>query len=245
MRRAEIAARAPLTADPAARLPPPALQVVGVGGGGSNAVNRMKQANLQGVEFWVANTDAQVRRAWGSAGSGVGAAAPPARRRGTARQSFRPVRLGEKLFLSPTAPRSACARAQALAASPVDANNKIQIGGQLTRGLGAGGNPDIGLVRHGRLSLRVRRHATDGLKSCCSAAAAGSGGAGPAVRRQGQHPAYSAPTSRSALASLFEFPLAESRQREPRRPGGGAGGRRHGVRDGEAWGEGCNRQNGM
>ncbi|GBF98230.1 plastid division 2 [Raphidocelis subcapitata] len=68
------------------------IKVVGVGGGGSNAVNRMKQANLQGVEFWVANTDAQ-----------------------------------------------------ALAASPVDANNKIQIGGQLTRGLGAGGNPEIGL----------------------------------------------------------------------------------------------------
>ena len=51
----------------------------------------MKQANLQGVDFFVANTDAQ-----------------------------------------------------ALAASPVDPANRIQIGGQLTRGLGAGGNPEIG-----------------------------------------------------------------------------------------------------
>jgi hypothetical protein len=41
-------------------------QVVGVGGGGSNAVNRMKQANLQGVEFWVANTDAQVSGGFGA-----------------------------------------------------------------------------------------------------------------------------------------------------------------------------------
>jgi cell division protein FtsZ len=35
-------------------------QVIGVGGGGSNAVNRMKQSDLKGVEFWVVNTDAQV-----------------------------------------------------------------------------------------------------------------------------------------------------------------------------------------
>jgi hypothetical protein len=35
-------------------------QVIGVGGGGSNAVNRMKEGDLQGVELWVVNTDAQV-----------------------------------------------------------------------------------------------------------------------------------------------------------------------------------------
>ena len=35
-------------------------QVIGVGGGGSNAVNRMLQSDLQGVEFWIANTDSQV-----------------------------------------------------------------------------------------------------------------------------------------------------------------------------------------
>lgn len=39
----------------------PLVQVVGVGGGGSNAVNRMLQSELQGVDFWVLNTDAQVR----------------------------------------------------------------------------------------------------------------------------------------------------------------------------------------
>lgn len=36
------------------------IKVVGVGGGGGNAVNRMIKAGLQGVEFWAMNTDAQV-----------------------------------------------------------------------------------------------------------------------------------------------------------------------------------------
>ena len=66
----------------------------GVGGGGSNAVNRMIASDLRGVEFWVANTDAQ-----------------------------------------------------ALEYSPASPGCKLQIGSKLTRGLGAGGNPDIGLVR--------------------------------------------------------------------------------------------------
>ena len=35
------------------------IKVIGVGGGGSNAVNRMIEADLSGVEFIVANTDAQ------------------------------------------------------------------------------------------------------------------------------------------------------------------------------------------
>jgi cell division GTPase FtsZ len=39
----------------------PVLQVFGVGGGGSNAVNNMVHRDIQGIEFWVANTDAQVR----------------------------------------------------------------------------------------------------------------------------------------------------------------------------------------
>lgn len=41
----------------------PRLQVIGVGGGGSNAVNNMVNSDVQGVEFWVANTDVQVRLA--------------------------------------------------------------------------------------------------------------------------------------------------------------------------------------
>lgn len=65
------------------------IKVVGVGGGGSNAVNRMIAAGLSGVEFVAINTDAQ-----------------------------------------------------ALAAS--DANVKIQVGEKLTKGLGAGSNPEIG-----------------------------------------------------------------------------------------------------
>lgn len=44
--------------------PPPeylkaSIKVIGVGGGGSNAVNRMLQSELKGVEFWVINTDSQ------------------------------------------------------------------------------------------------------------------------------------------------------------------------------------------
>jgi cell division protein FtsZ len=39
------------------------IKVVGVGGGGGNAVTRMVQAGLTGVEFMVANTDAQALRA--------------------------------------------------------------------------------------------------------------------------------------------------------------------------------------
>src|SRR5437870_5420569 len=38
------------------------IKVIGVGGGGSNAVNRMVQARLDGVEFIVANTDLQALR---------------------------------------------------------------------------------------------------------------------------------------------------------------------------------------
>lgn len=35
------------------------IKVVGVGGGGGNAVNRMVETNIEGVEFWAVNTDAQ------------------------------------------------------------------------------------------------------------------------------------------------------------------------------------------
>ncbi len=66
-----------------------AIKVVGVGGGGNNAANRMIAANLQGVEFISLNTDAQA------------------------------------LNLS-------------------QAEIKVQIGEKLTRGLGAGANPEIG-----------------------------------------------------------------------------------------------------
>ncbi|RCX15494.1 cell division protein FtsZ [Anaerobacterium chartisolvens] len=65
------------------------IKVIGVGGGGNNAVNRMITAGLRGVEFIAVNTDKQA------------------------------------LFLS-------------------KANTKIQIGDKLTKGLGAGANPEIG-----------------------------------------------------------------------------------------------------
>src|SRR5213080_3187360 len=65
------------------------IKVVGVGGGGTNAVNRMVDAGLKGVEFIAVNTDAQ-------------------------------------------------------ALQMCDADIKLQIGAQLTRGLGAGANPETG-----------------------------------------------------------------------------------------------------
>jgi len=68
------------------------IKVVGVGGGGSNAVNRMIESSLTGVEFWIVNTDIQ-----------------------------------------------------AMKMSPVLPENRLQVGKELTRGLGAGGNPDIGM----------------------------------------------------------------------------------------------------
>src|SRR5688572_33062574 len=74
------------------------IKVVGVGGGGSNAVNRMIDAGLDGVEFLVANTDVQALK-----------------------QSRAAV--------------------------------KIQIGAKVTRGLGAGANPEVGR-QIGRASCR-------------------------------------------------------------------------------------------
>ena len=65
------------------------IKVVGVGGGGCNAVNRMIDAGLKGVEFIAVNTDAQA------------------------------------LLMS-------------------DADVKLDIGRELTRGLGAGSDPEIG-----------------------------------------------------------------------------------------------------
>jgi cell division protein FtsZ len=67
------------------------LKVVGVGGGGTNAVNRMVDVGLTGVEFIAVNTDAQA------------------------------------LLMA-------------------DADVKIQIGAHVTRGLGAGADPEIGLA---------------------------------------------------------------------------------------------------
>ncbi|XP_015951453.1 cell division protein FtsZ homolog 2-1, chloroplastic [Arachis duranensis] len=68
------------------------IKVIGVGGGGSNAVNRMIESKMGGVEFWIVNTDIQAMRM-----------------------------------------------------SPVLPENRLQIGLELTRGLGAGGNPEMGM----------------------------------------------------------------------------------------------------
>jgi len=65
------------------------IKVIGVGGGGSNAVNRMIMAKMTGVDFMVANTDCQALKS---------------------------------------------------AKAPV----RLQIGSKLTKGLGAGSNPEVG-----------------------------------------------------------------------------------------------------
>ena len=65
------------------------IKVIGVGGGGNNAVNRMVTDGVKGVDFYVANTDAQVLKG-------------------------------------------------------ITGVNKIFLGRDITQGLGAGGNPEIG-----------------------------------------------------------------------------------------------------
>ena len=65
------------------------IKVIGAGGGGSNAVNRMIRAKVEGVEFIAANTDLQALK---------------------------------------------------LSQAPV----KLQLGAKLTKGLGAGANPEVG-----------------------------------------------------------------------------------------------------
>jgi cell division protein FtsZ len=44
------------------RQPPAKIKVIGIGGAGGNAVNRMIQAKIEGVEFIAANTDVQALR---------------------------------------------------------------------------------------------------------------------------------------------------------------------------------------
>ncbi len=55
---ADIFARKEETSTP--NINPTKIKVVGVGGGGGNAVNRMIKSGLSGVEFWLMNTDLQV-----------------------------------------------------------------------------------------------------------------------------------------------------------------------------------------
>jgi cell division protein FtsZ len=73
--------------DPA--VAPARIKVIGIGGGGGNAVNRMLETHLRGIEFVAANTDLQALR-------------------------------------------------------KCRAPQKLQLGAQLTKGLGAGGDPEVG-----------------------------------------------------------------------------------------------------
>jgi hypothetical protein len=53
------------------------------------------------------------------------------------------------------------ARLQALAYSPLAPTNRLQIGGKLTRGLGAGGNPNVGYVSAAQWLLATGACVTD------------------------------------------------------------------------------------
>jgi len=58
----ELTERTPITLDDAADLPAANIKVLGIGGGGGNAVNRMIDSDLRGIEFMAVNTDLQALR---------------------------------------------------------------------------------------------------------------------------------------------------------------------------------------
>ncbi|MBM3474412.1 MAG: cell division protein FtsZ [Armatimonadetes bacterium] len=104
------------------------IRVCGVGGGGTNAVNRMMQAGLIGVEYIAANTDLQV------------------------------------LDLS-------------------TADRKLQLGAEVTRGLGTGGNPELG-AKAAEESRQAITSALDGADMVFITAGMGGGtgtGAAPVI----------------------------------------------------------------
>lgn len=101
------------------------IKVIGVGGGGSNAVNRMVETGVTGVDFVVANTDAQV------------------------------------LNMS-------------------SVKHKVQLGENLTGGLGAGGNPDVGLHAAEESRQDIRRILEDSDMVFITAGMGGGTGTGAA-----------------------------------------------------------------
>ena len=106
------------------------IKVVGVGGGGTNAVNSMVRDNIRGVEFIIANTDVQ------------------------------------------SLEKSECPE-------------KVQLGGELTRGLGAGSNPEIGR-NAAEESENIIRDMLDGSDMVFVTAGMGGGtgtGAAPVIAR--------------------------------------------------------------
>ena len=112
------------------------IKVVGIGGGGVNAVNRMIEVGLKGVEFIAINTDAQA------------------------------------LLMS-------------------DADVKLDVGRELTRGLGAGAQPDVGAGRllelGDEVGVELERRAAELDQRLLAVGRLGDGGehAGRGVRRAG------------------------------------------------------------
>lgn len=107
------------------------IKVIGVGGGGNNAVNHMYEQGIEGVNFVVCNTDAQ-----------------------------------------------------ALQTSPIP--NKIQLGPNLTQGLGAGANPEIGMQACEESVEEIRSLLEKNTKMVFIAAGMGGGtgtGAAPVIAR--------------------------------------------------------------
>lgn len=105
---------------------------------------------------------------------------------------------------------------QALQTSPVDPRNKVQIGSKLTRGLGAGGNPEIGMVSRSALLWCECVHAYKGVALLAlHTSAEGKGGMVPPLWYCGQ-PYFCMSIVQHVNTSTFSLsPLAESRPGEP------------------------------
>ena len=100
------------------------IKVIGVGGGGGNAVEHMIARGVQGVEFICANTDAQAlnrtQRAQASSSSATPAWAPAASPR---RAAMRPRRRSTTSARRSTA-RTCCSSPPAWAAAPAPARRR-------------------------------------------------------------------------------------------------------------------------
>jgi hypothetical protein len=130
------------------------VQVIGTGGGGSNAVNRMMEAQLEGVEFWIVNTDAQALTKSpvdGARQIQIGAqltrASPSPRlpRRVSLPCVSRVASLlSLSLSLSLSRRRAGCRGIPTLCLSRRLTPLSLSVSFARAGGLGAGGNPDIG-----------------------------------------------------------------------------------------------------
>ncbi len=147
------------------------IKVVGVGGAGTNAVSRMVDAGLRGVEFIAANTDAQ-------------------------------------------------------ALATCDADIRLNIGTELTRGLGAGADPDVGFsaAQESRDEIREPSRAPTWSSSPLAKAAAPAPAPPPSSPRSPRAKSAHSPSASSPTLRLRRQPALPPGRRRHRTP---PRGRRH------------------